>query len=191
MRRPRGRAESRSWTGRRCPEMYRDTGDRHSSIAPRPTGPGASVKESSRFPPAPGWTTSSASWFSTTTVPHQSACESGFGVARRLECTLTRARWRSMALTGVKLRGRARSESIRGARRIPSRSVPAWAGEPHRPSSRGDPGWVYPRVGGGASWKRRPVLGRAGLSPRGRGSLVDVVVLVVVLGSIPAWAGEP
>ena len=37
-------------------------------------------------------------------------------------------------------------------------------------------------------WKVRPLIG---LSPRGRGNLADRAEHQPLIGSIPAWAGEP
>ena len=51
--------------------------------------------------------------------------------------------------------------------------------------------WVYPRVGGGTwSTNSRP-SSAVGLSPRGRGNLVNELQAILSRGSIPAWAGEP
>ena len=53
---------------------------------------------------------------------------------------------------------------------MPTRSIPAWAGEPLTPYSCPFRIWIYPRVGGGtcpvATWPSC----RCGLSPRGRGN---------------------
>ena len=49
---------------------------------------------------------------------------------------------------------------------------------------------VYPRVGGGNSFRAARYLRDVGLSPRGRGKPVVVAVHVEPWGSIPAWAGE-
>ena len=69
-------------------------------------------------------------------------------------------------------------------------SIPAWAGETHRPAWRRPGGWVYPRVGGGNACAAASASARAGLSPRGRGKLVPVLLGPAVYRSIPAWAGE-
>ena len=49
----------------------------------------------------------------------------------------------------------------------------------------------YPRVGGGARAAIAKKSVDPGLSPRGRGSLRQIVGVVLICGSIPAWAGEP
>ena len=71
------------------------------------------------------------------------------------------------------------------------RSIPAWAGEPGEDHAGPSGAQVYPRVGGGASRKPWRGLEKKGLSPRGRGSRIDVEFDRVRNGSIPAWAGEP
>ena len=91
-------------------------------------------------------------------------------------------------------------------------SIPAWAGEPQSdpeiwgammglsPRGRGEPcpvaqrhRWaeVYPRVGGGTLTERPSALSKTGLSPRGRGNHVRHQRPLSMIGSIPAWAGEP
>ena len=50
---------------------------------------------------------------------------------------------------------------------------------------------VYPRVGGGASASAIAARSGDGLSPRGRGSPRTPLGDQRILGSIPAWAGEP
>ena len=70
-------------------------------------------------------------------------------------------------------------------------SIPARAGEPHRLVVPPDPARVYPRACGGTDagfGGRVPV---EGLSPRVRGNRPLVAVVALVLGSIPARAGEP
>ena len=71
------------------------------------------------------------------------------------------------------------------------RSIPAWAGEPSFRSAlcRATP--VYPRVGGGTNIGRVGLAGNHGLSPRGRGNLVERSRIAAEARSIPAWAGEP
>ena len=54
-----------------------------------------------------------------------------------------------------------------------------------RPSAR-----VYPRVGGGNAVRQIPGPRGHGLSPRGRGKLVQLYAGAGRQGSIPAWAGE-
>ena len=71
------------------------------------------------------------------------------------------------------------------------RSIPACAGEPPRSSTASNIQQVYPRVCGGTTkifdGKQHP----AGLSPRVRGNRFVVAVMLRVVGSIPACAGEP
>ena len=50
---------------------------------------------------------------------------------------------------------------------------------------------VYPRVGGGTVLLRAWDGAAAGLSPRGRGNRTVAMSPPVLIGSIPAWAGEP
>jgi len=70
-------------------------------------------------------------------------------------------------------------------------TIPAWAGEPsgcgratHRKTD-------YPRVGGGTSQAFPFRAQSSGLSPRGRGNLVNPRLVDPGRGTIPAWAGEP
>ena len=76
-------------------------------------------------------------------------------------------------------------------RRPDGGSIPAWAGEPGVRRAGLVPNRVYPRVGGGAKIEGVTPSRSSGLSPRGRGSLGAVDVLDDLVGSIPAWAGEP
>ena len=71
------------------------------------------------------------------------------------------------------------------------RSIPAWAGEPSVRKCRWALSSVYPRVGGGTFRERNGDGQGGGLSPRGRGNLSERARADSVLGSIPAWAGEP
>ncbi|CAH2603741.1 conserved protein of unknown function [Rhodovastum atsumiense] len=113
--------------------------------------------------------------------------------------------------------GRGPSPRGRGSRAfmVPpvrrSGSIPAWAGEPlslepvtlwgrvHPRVGGGAPraalldvaDRVHPRVGGGAAVRVVCVPGVEGPSPRGRGSLRSHDEQPFVVGSIPAWAGEP
>ena len=50
---------------------------------------------------------------------------------------------------------------------------------------------VYPRVGGGTLNRIVELLPVTGLSPRGRGNRSGGHADSYILGSIPAWAGEP
>ena len=72
-----------------------------------------------------------------------------------------------------------------------SGSIPAHTGEPSQGDCRTESQGVYPRTHGGT---RRPLPGPtppAGLSPHTRGNRMLVLVLVVMIGSIPAHTGEP
>ena len=103
--------------------------------------------------------------------------------------TMTNA-GRSIMATGLSPRGRGNRSSPApdGKHR---RSIPAWAGEP-RPAGAGSwHGQVYPRVGGGTTVRRPTIRLRMGLSPRGRGNLLLADFHEGIVGSIPAWAGEP
>ena len=75
--------------------------------------------------------------------------------------------------------------------RRPMRSIPAYAGEPGRPS----PIWmdtrVYPRVCGGTLYVVFVLMFRSGLSPRMRGNPVCGRRRQLRERSIPAYAGEP
>ena len=70
-------------------------------------------------------------------------------------------------------------------------SIPAWAGEPGTRRSGLTLRWVYPRVGGGTVLLRAWDGAAAGLSPRGRGNRTVAMSPPALIGSIPAWAGEP
>ena len=70
-------------------------------------------------------------------------------------------------------------------------SIPAWAGEPNGPAACPARRPVYPRVGGGTRLERLTASDSEGLSPRGRGNPMAVVVIGSDPRSIPAWAGEP
>ena len=70
-------------------------------------------------------------------------------------------------------------------------SIPARAGEPPPGTQpRGSRG-VYPRTGGGTSWRSGGVRPRIGLSPHGRGNRLGFLGRQGGMGSIPARAGEP
>ena len=55
-------------------------------------------------------------------------------------------------------------------------SIPAWAGKPHPPSPRTACSTVYPRVGGETRTGIRGQSTSSGLSPRGRGNLVQWII---------------
>ena len=71
-----------------------------------------------------------------------------------------------------------------------SGSIPAWAGETSNPSVDCTRRRVYPRVGGGNSRMLSHSPPSLGLSPRGRGKLIAMRAERIIVGSIPAWAGE-
>ena len=91
---------------------------------------------------------------------------------------------------GLSPRGRGNPITSRGCQGFGG-SIPAWAGEPDLLNDIEIEVRVYPRVGGGTD----PALGGnrryLGLSPRGRGNLLQLVADGRLSGSIPAWAGEP
>ena len=91
---------------------------------------------------------------------------------------------------GLSPRGRGSPDPTRWTR-CQSRSIPAWAGEPHYAAYSETLMRVYPRVGGGAVSRSLTRGVTIGLSPRGRGSLIEPEPLADGAGSIPAWAGEP
>ena len=71
------------------------------------------------------------------------------------------------------------------------RSIPACAGEPLAPLLLELSKRVYPRVCGGTATQMSAKNWLMGLSPRVRGNLQDSLVPIILLGSIPACAGEP
>ena len=70
-------------------------------------------------------------------------------------------------------------------------SIPARAGEPRCDARRRGCRRVYPRACGGTTMVAPAAILAAGLSPCVRGNLVPWRVVLQVLGSIPARAGEP
>ena len=72
-----------------------------------------------------------------------------------------------------------------------TRSIPACAGEPSMSRRMTLITTVYPRVCGGTPASVSPDSARSGLSPRVRGNPAAVSTAAVVIGSIPACAGEP
>ena len=74
---------------------------------------------------------------------------------------------------------------------FPKGLFPAWAGEPSDHNALSVPVRVYPRVGGGTPFAAHTFWTMRGLSPRGRGNLFADALIAGLLGSIPAWAGEP
>ena len=91
---------------------------------------------------------------------------------------------------GLSPRGRGNPEHVVNGN-VHHRSIPAWAGQPLASGAGVRPREVYPRVGG-ATRARGPGMGqRRGLSPRGRGNLVEIACMDGKGRSIPAWAGQP
>ena len=72
-----------------------------------------------------------------------------------------------------------------------TRSIPACAGEPGRPTPDRPPTAVYPRVCGGTAALSAYCRPLSGLSPRVRGNQIPGYVLWTLTRSIPACAGEP
>ena len=96
----------------------------------------------------------------------------------------------SMLPIGLSPRVRGNRRNSVRRRRVP-RSIPACAGEPGRsPAGRGRRG-VYPRVCGGTWTPRPPPPISPGLSPRVRGNHASPQGRSMIMGSIPACAGEP
>ena len=102
----------------------------------------------------------------------------------------SQASQRSSHGCGLSPRGRG-SRNRRHNAHVHQGSIPAWAGEPAPRSACFLVLRVYPRVGGGAAGATSRSRLRRGLSPRGRGSLSRKGMADRIVGSIPAWAGEP
>ena len=90
---------------------------------------------------------------------------------------------------GLSPRGRGKPQPATALVERPG-SIPAWAGETAQDDSHRLTSAVYPRVGGGNLWLVTSCQKQKGLSPRGRGKRVHLLQLHLLLGSIPAWAGE-
>ena len=73
---------------------------------------------------------------------------------------------------------------------LPSRSIPAWAGETPPPPNANLAKPVYPRTGGGNRAVKAVGNGLTGLSPHGRGKPGAVTAPAPRVRSIPARAGE-
>ena len=87
---------------------------------------------------------------------------------------------------------RVRGNLNRGARgMLPTRSIPACAGEPCSASVASRSARVYPRVCGGTCRCSTIVTPGAGLSPRVRGNRGLEREVLMSKRSIPACAGEP
>ena len=74
---------------------------------------------------------------------------------------------------------------------MPSRSIPACAGEPGRCSGSAAHCSVYPRVCGGTPPSPTAISRQCGLSPRVRGNPMRWTASLSLSRSIPACAGEP
>ena len=79
----------------------------------------------------------------------------------------------------------------RGTGVLQSRSIPACAGEPRAACAPRLSNRVYPRVCGGTDLPDPLGAGYEGLSPRVRGNRRCRMRPLIILGSIPACAGEP
>ena len=90
---------------------------------------------------------------------------------------------------GLSPRGRGKHEH-RSNSGNPRRSIPAWAGETTTQIEGVGYKRVYPRVGGGNSYRVEASLQSTGLSPRGRGKRGRNGNWPLFRRSIPAWAGE-
>ena len=97
---------------------------------------------------------------------------------------------RSTGMVGLSPRVRGNHCRPAGVHRLRG-SIPACAGEPHRPATRAGVEQVYPRVCGGTNPYRIPPASPWGLSPRVRGNRRCSGLLARATGSIPACAGEP
>ena len=87
---------------------------------------------------------------------------------------------------------RMRGNQVGGAsHRIQPGSIPAYAGEPLGIVLEAGLEMVYPRVCGGTARSARACCRCGGLSPRMRGNRQAPGQVTVVIGSIPAYAGEP
>ena len=103
----------------------------------------------------------------------------------------TRAqRIKRLAYKGLSPRGRGNPSAAYQALGVQG-SIPAWAGKPGRSCRRGRREWVYPRVGGETTAAASVAPSTQGLSPRGRGNLVEFATEGTQIRSIPAWAGKP
>ena len=72
-----------------------------------------------------------------------------------------------------------------------SGTIPAHAGEPGCAYTYCKVGWDYPRACGGTTTASAPILRVRGLSPRMRGNRCLVFSAILLVGTIPAHAGEP
>ena len=91
---------------------------------------------------------------------------------------------------GLSPRVRGNPAQARSENRVP-RSIPACAGEPPCPLRQHGLCAVYPRVCGGTPEPCKPITTNRGLSPRVRGNPSGGAAPYMLVGSIPACAGEP
>ncbi len=70
-------------------------------------------------------------------------------------------------------------------------TIPAWAGEPNTFPQSAYLAKDHPRVGGGTSPNLVKRFSPLGPSPRGRGNPPQALFWALLVGTIPAWAGEP
>ena len=96
----------------------------------------------------------------------------------------------ALVSAGLSPRGRGNHPGVHCSDPL-HRSIPAWAGEPPSAHHVVSASRVYPRVGGGTHTRNTCPSSSYGLSPRGRGNHRVPVGDRIVVGSIPAWAGEP
>ena len=73
---------------------------------------------------------------------------------------------------------------------VPTRVIPAWAGNISPPRPRRVSTTGHPRVGGEHPQRRWPGGGGGGSSPRGRGTLSHLSAVRFSVRVIPAWAGN-
>ena len=83
------------------------------------------------------------------------------------------------------------NRAVDGAGQPTDRSIPAYAGEPHRQPARCGLATVYPRVCGGTAPVTCGAAADRGLSPRMRGNRCSWCWPIRDERSIPAYAGEP
>ena len=93
-------------------------------------------------------------------------------------------------ICGLSPRVRGIHAEISGGNAI-ARSIPACAGDPTAPYIARALAAVYPRVCGGSAVNALGTLPASGLSPRVRGIPTTISPTPLVVGSIPACAGDP
>ena len=112
------------------------------------------------------------------------------GLSPRVRGNRRLAPFKSSRDAGLSPRVRG-NRSVGSSRPMYCRSIPACAGEPRPPGSRGRACRVYPRVCGGTGFRSLDIAGVPGLSPRVRGNHLRTDRRPRWHGSIPACAGEP